>query len=75
MPGRLFRVRGLVVGAITMFAMMVSYGGYLFSVALHLQTGLGYSPLQGRAHLRADGAVLRCRQPQLASAAGPLAST
>ncbi len=46
MPGRLFRVRGLVVGAITMFAMMVSYGGYLFSVALHLQTGLGYSPLR-----------------------------
>ena len=25
--------------------MMVSYGGYMFAVALHLQTGLGYSPL------------------------------
>jgi EmrB/QacA subfamily drug resistance transporter len=45
MPGRLFRVRGLVVAAATMFVMMVAYGGYLFSVALHLQAGLGYSPL------------------------------
>jgi hypothetical protein len=32
------------LGALTL--MMAPYGGYLFSVALHLQNGLGFSPLR-----------------------------
>jgi MFS family permease len=46
MPGRLFRAAGLLPAITALFALMVAYGGYLFSVALHLQTGLGYSPLR-----------------------------
>ena len=46
MPARLFRAAGLLPAIVALFAMMVSYAGYLFSVALHLQTGLGYSPLR-----------------------------
>jgi MFS family permease len=46
MPGRLFRAPGMLpaLGALTL--MMAPYGGYLFSVALHLQNGLGFSPLR-----------------------------
>jgi hypothetical protein len=46
MPARLFRAAGLVPALVALFAMMASYAGYLFSVALHLQSGLGYSPLR-----------------------------
>jgi EmrB/QacA subfamily drug resistance transporter len=45
MPARLFRAAGLLPAIVALFAMMASYAGYLFSVALHLQSGLGYSPL------------------------------
>jgi MFS family permease len=46
MPGRLFRAPGMLpaLGALTL--MMSPYGGYLFTVALHLQNGLGFSPLR-----------------------------
>ncbi|PZS35958.1 MAG: MFS transporter [Pseudonocardiales bacterium] len=43
--GRLLRTPGLLVGAAALFIAMVNYGGYLFVVALHLQAGLGESPL------------------------------
>jgi MFS family permease len=46
MPGRLFRAPGLVVALIGIFTMMAAYGGYSFSIALHLQSGLGYSPMR-----------------------------
>lgn len=46
MPGRLFRVAGLVAAIGALFLMMMSYGGYSFAVALHLQTALHYSPLR-----------------------------
>ena len=46
MPGQLFRAPGLLLSLAALVAMMVSFGGYMFAVALHLQTGLGYSPLE-----------------------------
>jgi hypothetical protein len=41
--GRVVRAPGLAVGAAALFVAMVSYGGYLFTMALHLQGGLGES--------------------------------
>jgi MFS family permease len=46
MPGRLFRASGMLAALISLFLMMAAYGGYAFSVALHLQLGLGFSPLR-----------------------------
>lgn len=43
-PRRLLRTPGLVVGMAALLVTMVSYSGYLFSMALHLQSGLGYGP-------------------------------
>ncbi|GIJ65930.1 MFS transporter [Virgisporangium ochraceum] len=55
-PARLLRVPGLVRATATLGAMMAAYGGYLFVAAMHLQRGLGFSPL--RAGLTfAPGAV------------------
>jgi MFS family permease len=42
--GRVLRAPGLVVGAAALFIAMINYGGFLFSIALHLQSGLGESP-------------------------------
>ncbi len=41
---RVLRAPGLVVGAAALFLAMINYGGFLFSIALHLQSGLGESP-------------------------------
>jgi EmrB/QacA subfamily drug resistance transporter len=41
---RVLRAPGLLVGATAMLLAMINYGGYLFSMALHLQSGLGESP-------------------------------
>ena len=41
--GRLLRAPGLVVGALALLLMTLTYGGYLFTMALHLQSGLGDS--------------------------------
>src|SRR5262249_22919081 len=46
MPRHLFRVPGLVPALVAIFLIISSYGGYLFTVALHLQSGLGFSPLR-----------------------------
>src|SRR6266540_3819670 len=46
MPGRLFRAPAMIPALGAICLMMAAYGGYLFSVALHLQSGLGYSPLR-----------------------------
>ncbi|MCT9929297.1 MFS transporter [Planotetraspora sp. A-T 1434] len=45
-PGHLLRTPGLTAAAAGIFLVMVAYGGYLFSMALHLQSGLGDSPLR-----------------------------
>ena len=42
--GRVLRAPGLVVGAAALFVAMINYGGFLFAIALHLQSGLGESP-------------------------------
>jgi EmrB/QacA subfamily drug resistance transporter len=42
--GRVLRAPGLVVGAVALFVAMINYGGFLFAIALHLQSGLGESP-------------------------------
>jgi hypothetical protein len=44
--GRVLRAPGLVVGAAAMFVALINYGGYLFTFALHLQSGLGESALR-----------------------------
>jgi EmrB/QacA subfamily drug resistance transporter len=43
-PGRVVRSPGMLVAVVAILALMTSYGGFLFSVALHLQSGLGFSP-------------------------------
>jgi MFS family permease len=45
-PARLLRVPGLVGSTAALGAMMAAYGGYLFVAAMHLQRGLGFSPLR-----------------------------
>jgi EmrB/QacA subfamily drug resistance transporter len=45
-PARLLRVPGLVRATAALGAMMAAYGGYLFVAAMHLQRGLGFSPLR-----------------------------
>lgn len=45
-PARLLRVTGLVRATAALGAMMAAYGGYLFVSAMHLQRGLGFSPLR-----------------------------
>jgi MFS family permease len=41
--GRVLRAPGLVVGAAALFVALINYGGFLFTMALHLQSGLGES--------------------------------
>ena len=41
--GRVLRAPGLAVGAAAMFVALITYGGFLFTFALHLQSGLGES--------------------------------
>jgi MFS family permease len=41
-----FRAPGLLPGLATMTLLMVTYGGFLFSFAIHLQAGLGDSALR-----------------------------
>lgn len=40
------RAAGMPSGLATLVALMVAYGGFLFTFALHLQSGLGESPLR-----------------------------
>jgi MFS family permease len=46
MPAEVLRAPGMVPGALAVFAAMATFGGFLFSMALHLQSGLGDSPLR-----------------------------
>jgi MFS family permease len=43
-PGRVLRAPAFAVGAVVALLIMVEYGGFLFTTALHLQSGLHFSP-------------------------------
>ena len=43
-PARVLRAPGLLAAAAAILLTMASYAGYLFTTALRLQSGLGYSP-------------------------------
>ncbi|MFF5210953.1 MFS transporter [Streptosporangium sp. NPDC000396] len=45
-PARVLRAPGVVTSALAIFGVMATYGGFLFSLALHLQGPLGDSPLR-----------------------------
>jgi MFS family permease len=45
-PGRVVRAPGMLSALFTIFVCMMTFGGFLFSLALHLQGGLGDSPLE-----------------------------
>lgn len=45
-PVDLFRNRGFALGVPVAALFMMSYGGFLLTLAVHLQSGLGYSPLR-----------------------------
>jgi len=46
MPARVVRAPGMLAALGAMFLMMTAYSGYLFALALHLQTALHYSPMR-----------------------------
>ena len=45
-PGRMLRVPGIPVAVAALFTVMTIFSGFFFTLALHLQDGLGYSPVQ-----------------------------
>src|SRR3989440_2177034 len=45
-PGRVLRVPGVTVAIAALFTVMIIFSGFFFTLALHLQDGLGYSPLR-----------------------------
>jgi Na+/melibiose symporter-like transporter len=45
-PGRVLRQPGVALGIAGLFAVMTTFGGLFFALALHLQGGLGDSPLR-----------------------------
>ena len=45
-PGRVLRVPGIPVAIAGLFVVMTIFSGFFFTLAVHLQDGLGYSPLR-----------------------------
>src|SRR5436309_604145 len=45
-PGRVLRVPGVPIAIAALFTVMTIFSGFFFTLALHLQDGLGYSPLR-----------------------------
>src|SRR2546421_1783611 len=45
-PGRVLRVPGVLVAIVALFTVMTIFSGFFFTLALHLQDGLGYTPLR-----------------------------
>jgi MFS family permease len=45
-PGRVLRVPGIPVAIAALFTVMTIFSGFFFTLALHLQDGLGYSALR-----------------------------
>jgi hypothetical protein len=46
LPPEVLRAPTMITSALAIFTAMATYGGFLFSLALHLQSGLGDSPLR-----------------------------
>jgi MFS family permease len=70
-PGRVLRLPGVTLGMAGLFVTMAVFGGFFFVLALHLQGGLGDSPL--RAGLTfAVYWVLALTGAGMAAAFGPL---
>jgi len=45
-PGRILRIRSVVAGVVVLFGSFAIYGGWLFCLAVYVQSGLGWSPLR-----------------------------
>ena len=45
-PERLVRLPGVATGVVALFCVMAVFGGFFFALALHLQGGLGDSPMR-----------------------------
>jgi MFS family permease len=45
-PGRVLRVPGVPIAIAALFTVMTTFSGFFFTLALHLQDGLGDSPLR-----------------------------
>jgi MFS family permease len=45
-PARLLRLPGVATGIVALFCVMAVFGGFFFALALHLQGGLGDSPMR-----------------------------
>ena len=45
-PGRVLRVPGVPIAIAGLFTVMTTFSGFFFTLALHLQDGLGYTPLR-----------------------------
>jgi hypothetical protein len=45
-PSRLLRLPGVATGIVALFCVMAVFGGFFFALALHLQGGLGDSPMR-----------------------------
>jgi EmrB/QacA subfamily drug resistance transporter len=45
-PGRILRIRSVVAGVVVLFGSFAIYGGWLFCLAVYVQSGLGWSPLK-----------------------------
>ena len=45
-PGRLLKLPGVATGIVALFFVMAVFGGFFFALALHLQGGLGDSPMR-----------------------------
>ena len=45
-PRRLLRLPGVATGVVALFCVMAVFGGFFFALALHLQGGLGDSPMR-----------------------------
>ena len=66
-PGRVLRLPGVAMGIAALFAVLAVFGGFFFTLALHLQGGLGESALRAGPHLRPRRARVRPGQPELAA--------
>jgi MFS family permease len=45
-PGHILRIRSVVAGVVVLFGSFAIYGGWLFCLAVYVQSGLGWSPLK-----------------------------
>ena len=68
-PGRVLRLPAVTLGIAGLFVTMAVFGGFFFVLALHLQGGLGDSPLRAGLDLRPGRGRVRRGQPELAAAA------